>query len=111
MEHERGGIDRLLSNRRLFESCRPLADGSDPLVRQEIARLETAYRIGRRLVLREVLGQGPKQFSAATKTFCTEHEQRVAAFCASTLGPAALLAEPGLPAGCRAASATPPPTR
>ena len=78
MEHERGGIDRLLSNHRLFESCRPLADTSDPLVRQEIARLETAYRIGRHLVLREVLGQGPKQFSAATKTFCTEHEQRVA---------------------------------
>ena len=98
MEHERGGIDRLLSNHRLFESCRPLADTSDPLVRQQVARLETAYRIGRHLVLREVLGQAPKQFSAATKTFCTEHEQRVAEFCASTLGPAALLAEPGLPA-------------
>ena len=31
------------------------------------------------MVLREVLGQAPKQFSAATKTFCTELEQRIAA--------------------------------
>ena len=48
-------------------------------------------------MLREVLGQAPKQFSAATKTFCTELEQRIAAFCVSVLGPAAMLAEPGLP--------------
>ena len=47
-------------------------------MRQEIAAIETGYRIGRLLVLREVLGQAPKQFSAATKTFCTELEQRVA---------------------------------
>ena len=47
-------------------------------------------------MLREVLGQAPPQFSAATKTFCTEHEQRVAEFCARTLGPAAqaTLADP-----------------
>ncbi len=37
-------------------------------------------------MLREVLGQAPRSFSAATKTFCTEHEQRVAAFCSSVLG-------------------------
>ncbi len=79
MEHERGGIDRLVSNRRLFDDVRPLADTTDPLVRQELAAIETGYRIGRLLVLREVLGQAPKQFSAATKTFCTEFEQRVAA--------------------------------
>src|SRR5690606_32782393 len=96
MEHERGGIDRLVSNRRLYEDVRPFADTSDPLVRQEIAAIETGYRIGRLLVLRETLGQAPPQFSAATKTFCTELEQRVAAFCARVLGPEALLAEPGL---------------
>ncbi|MDP1819517.1 MAG: acyl-CoA dehydrogenase family protein [Acidimicrobiales bacterium] len=96
MEHERGGIDRLVSNKRLFDDCRPLADTTRPLVRQELAALETGYRIGRLMVLREVLGQAPKQFSAATKTFCTEFEQRVAAFCASVLGPDAMLAEPGL---------------
>ena len=96
MEHERGGIDRLVSNRKLYEDVRPLADTSDPLVRQEIAAIESGYRIGRLLVVREVLGQAPNQFSAATKTFCTELEQRVAQFCASVLGAHALLAEPGL---------------
>ncbi len=96
MEHERGGIDRLVSNRRLYDDVRPLADTSDPLVRQEIAAIETGYRIGRLLVLRETLGQAPRQFSAATKTFCTELEQRIAGFCGRVLGPAAMLAEPGL---------------
>ena len=98
MEHERGGIDRLVSNRRLYLECLELADTSDPLVRQEIAELEAGYRIGRMLVYREVLGQAPKSFSAATKTFCTEYEQRVAAFCGQVLGPHATLAEAGLPA-------------
>ncbi|HEX4866865.1 MAG TPA: acyl-CoA dehydrogenase family protein [Acidimicrobiales bacterium] len=98
LEHERGGADRLLSNRRLYKDCLAVADTSDPLVRQEIAAIETGYRIGRLLVLREVLGQAPKQFSAATKTFCTELEQRIATFCAGTLGAYALIAEPGLSA-------------
>jgi alkylation response protein AidB-like acyl-CoA dehydrogenase len=97
MEHERGGIDRLVSNRKLYEDVRPLADTTDPLVRQEVAAIESGYRIGRLLVLRETLGQAPPQFSAATKTFCTELEQRIADFCAATLGPAATLAEEGLP--------------
>ena len=97
MEHERGGIDRLLSNRKLYVDVLARADTTDPRVRQEVAAIETGYRIGRLLVLREVLGQAPKQFSAATKTFCTELEQRIAAFCAAALGPAAMLAEPGLP--------------
>jgi len=91
LEHERGGIDRLLSNRALYEMARARVDMSDPLVRQEVAALETAYRIGRILVLREVLGQAPKGFSAATKCFCTEHEIRVADFVARVLGPEATL--------------------
>jgi len=86
MEHERGGIDRLVSNQRLYRDALPLADRSDARVRQEIAAIETGYRLGRLLVVREVLGQAPKQFSAAAKTACTEHEQRVAWFCASVLG-------------------------
>jgi alkylation response protein AidB-like acyl-CoA dehydrogenase len=98
MEHERGGIDRLVSNKRLFDDVRPLADGSDPLIRQELAAIEAGYRIGRLLVFREVVGQAPRSFSAATKSFCTEFEQRVARFCAAVLGPSAMLAEPGLPA-------------
>jgi alkylation response protein AidB-like acyl-CoA dehydrogenase len=89
MEHERGGIDRLVSNHRLYRDVLPAADRADPRVRQEIAAIETGYRIGRLLVLREVLGQAPPQFSAATKTACTEHEQRVAWFCARVLGAAA----------------------
>ena len=91
LAHERGGIDRLVSNRALFLHARSVADRSDPRVRQQIAQLETEYRVGRLLVYREVLGQAPAGFSAGTKAFCTEHEQRVAQFAAASLGPAALL--------------------
>jgi alkylation response protein AidB-like acyl-CoA dehydrogenase len=97
MEHERGGIDRLVANKRLYLDCLPHADLEHPVVRQQVAEIETGYRIGRLLVLRETLGQAPKAFSAATKTFCTEFEQRVADFCATALGPLATLDEPGLP--------------
>ncbi len=86
LEHERGGIDRLVSNRPLFDQAVAAADTSDALVRQEIARLETSYRIGRILVYREALKQAPAGFSAATKCFCTEHEIAVANFAASVLG-------------------------
>jgi alkylation response protein AidB-like acyl-CoA dehydrogenase len=91
LEHERGGIDRLVSNRALYALALDRADRDDALVRQEIAALETGYRLGRILVVRETLGQAPAGFSAATKCFCTEHEQRVAAFVARVLGPAATL--------------------
>jgi alkylation response protein AidB-like acyl-CoA dehydrogenase len=94
MEHERGGIDRLVSNHRLYRDVRPFADGRDPLVRQEIAAIESGYRIGRLLVLRETLGQAPRHYSAATKTFCTELEQRIATFCARVLGAYATLSDP-----------------
>lgn len=89
LEHERGGIDRWVSNRALFLDAVARADTADPLVRQEIARLEGEYRIGRLLVLREVLGQAPGGFSAASKTSGTEYEQRVADFAARVLGPEA----------------------
>jgi alkylation response protein AidB-like acyl-CoA dehydrogenase len=86
LEHERGGIDRLVSNRALFDMAVERADTSDARVRQEIARLETKYRIGRLLVYREVLKQAPQGFSAATKCFCTEHEIDVANFISRSLG-------------------------
>jgi alkylation response protein AidB-like acyl-CoA dehydrogenase len=92
LEHERGGIDRLMSNRALFVDATDRADRSDPVLRQEIAALEAGYRIGRLLVLREVLRQAPPGFSAATKVFCTEFEQRVAAFAARCFGAEATLA-------------------
>lgn len=91
MEHERGGIDRLVSNRRLYEDHLVHADRADPRVRQRIAGVESGYRIGRLLVLRETVRQAPAGFSAATKTFCTEFEQRVAQFCAAIDGPRATL--------------------
>ncbi|MGB2758256.1 MAG: acyl-CoA dehydrogenase family protein [Acidimicrobiia bacterium] len=90
LEHERGGIDRLASNRRVFlAACQHLNDNPSlktPQLRDEHARLEVEYRLGRLLVLRETLQQAPRQFSAATKTFCTEYEQRVASFAASAIG-------------------------
>jgi alkylation response protein AidB-like acyl-CoA dehydrogenase len=91
LEHERGGIDRLLSNRALYLDALEHADTSNLLVRQEIARLETGYRLGRLLVLRETVRQAPPSFSAATKTFCTEHEQRVADFVGRVAGADALV--------------------
>ncbi|MFN3257729.1 MAG: acyl-CoA dehydrogenase family protein [Ilumatobacter sp.] len=91
LEHERGGIDRLVSNQALYEIAKERAERDDPRVRQEMARIETGYVLGRILVTREVLRQAPAGFSAATKCFCTEHEQRVAAFVAATLGPDAML--------------------
>ena len=91
LEHERGGIDRLVSNHALYRIARERADTADPLVRQAIGRLETGYRLGRILVIREALGQAPAGFSAATKCVCTEHEQAVAEFVAATLGPDAMV--------------------
>ncbi|HEU5085041.1 MAG TPA: acyl-CoA dehydrogenase family protein, partial [Acidimicrobiales bacterium] len=100
MEHERGGIDRLVSNKRLYEDClahvRDTGRAGDPLLRQRIARIETMYRIGRLLVLRETLQQAPQGFSAATKTIGTEFEIEVAEFCADVLGPHASLWDQGL---------------
>lgn len=87
LEHERGGIDRLVSNRPLYDLAVSRADRGDPRVRQQIARLEADYHVGRLLVYREVLRQAPRGFSAATKVFCTEHQVRVAQFAAHVLGP------------------------
>src|SRR6476659_4879715 len=94
LEHERGGIDRLVSNHALYLLALERADRSDPVVRQEIAALEIGFRIGRLLVIREVLRQAPAGFSAASKCFGTEHEVRVAEFVYRTLGPDATLWDP-----------------
>lgn len=86
LEFERGGIDRLVSNRALYEAALAAADMSDPRVRQTIGRLECGYAIGRDMVLRNVLGQAPAGYSAVTKIFCTELEQAVADFAVSVFG-------------------------
>jgi alkylation response protein AidB-like acyl-CoA dehydrogenase len=91
LEHERGGIDRLVSNKALYDMAVLQADTSNPLVRQEIARIEIGYRVGRILVIREVLKQAPAGFSAATKCFCTELEARISDFVFTILGMQATL--------------------
>ncbi len=91
MEHERGGIDRLVSNRALYRDTLARVDGSDPLHRQAIARFETIYRVARHMILREVLGQAPTGWSAITKTLATEFEVEVANWCGSAVGPETML--------------------
>ncbi len=87
LEHERGGIDRLASNQRLYLDTKDRADTSDPRIRQRMASIETGYRIGRDMVLRNVLRQTPfAQYSAITKTWCTEFEQKVAGFVGDVAG-------------------------
>lgn len=90
LEHERGGIDRLASNRQIYRAA---ARHMDTLprsraiaLRDEQLALEIGYRLGRMLVLRAAAEQGPKHFSAGTKTLCTEYEQRVAAFACAVFG-------------------------
>ena len=91
--YERGGIDRLVSNRPLYDLALAQADVGDHRTRQEIAAIETGYRLGRLMVYRGALGEGGADFSAGTKAFCTEHQQRVAQFAARVLGPAATVGD------------------
>jgi alkylation response protein AidB-like acyl-CoA dehydrogenase len=91
LEHERGGIDRLVSNKALYDMALKKADTTDMRVRQEIADIEIGYRVGRILVIRETLRQAPAGFSAATKCFCTELETKISNFVFSVLGAQALL--------------------
>jgi alkylation response protein AidB-like acyl-CoA dehydrogenase len=86
LEHERGGIDRLMSNRPLYEDALKVADLDDHLIRDSIARLEIGYRLGRHMVYQAALGQAPSGASTIIKCYCTEHEQRVADFCSRVFG-------------------------
>ena len=68
-----------------------------PIVRQEIAA--TRDRLSDRppaSFCGRCWAKRHAEFSAATKTFCTEFEQRVGVVLRAVLGPYALLAEPGL---------------
>jgi alkylation response protein AidB-like acyl-CoA dehydrogenase len=92
MEHERGGIDRLVSNRALYDLVRErLGTITDPLLRQQFARAESIYTIARNMVLREVVGQAPPGWSAITKTLATEFETEVANLCGRALGAETML--------------------
>lgn len=96
MEHERGGIDRLVSNRALYEEAREAFVAMDEgpnktRLRQRFAKAETMYRICRHMVLREVLGQSGPGWSTVTKTLATEFEIEVADLCGDVAGPTAML--------------------
>jgi alkylation response protein AidB-like acyl-CoA dehydrogenase len=80
LEHERGGVDRLVSNLALYRDTLEVADRTDPIVRQRIAAIEAGLHTGRLMVLREMLGQAPPGSSAVTKVCCTELEQRITDF-------------------------------
>lgn len=103
LDHERGGIDRLMSNHALYREALERSDRRDPRVRQQIATIETAYRVGRLMVYRSATGiEGGR--SAITKAFCTEHEERVAAFVAQVAGASATESSDVGRAVCSAAS-------
>ncbi len=96
MEHERGGIDRLVSNRALYLEAREVyraLEGShrQQLLRQRFAHAETMYFICRQIVLREICGQSARGWSSLTKTLATEFEIEVAALCGSVLGAETML--------------------
>jgi alkylation response protein AidB-like acyl-CoA dehydrogenase len=91
LEHERGGIDRLVSNKGVYRLAVTAADPTDPLLRQEIGYFESRYAIGRDMVLRNVLRQAPPGYSSVTKVFCTEFEQQVADFAVRVFGMEAAL--------------------
>ena len=80
-----------VSNQGLYRRALDVVDIGDATIRQEIAAIESTYHVGRLLVYREAMGQGPPGFSAATKIVCTEHEVRVAAFIARAFGSEAML--------------------
>jgi alkylation response protein AidB-like acyl-CoA dehydrogenase len=86
LEHERGGIDRLVSNKGVYRLALAECDVDDPMVRQDIGYFETKYAIGRDMVLRNVLRQAPPGYSSVTKVFCTEFEQEVSDFAVRAFG-------------------------
>ena len=92
LEHERGGIDRLVSNHALYLlAARPgRHDGPARAPGDRGARDSATGSAGSSSSAR-CCKQAPAGFSAATKCFCTEHEQRVAEFVARTLGAEATL--------------------
>jgi alkylation response protein AidB-like acyl-CoA dehydrogenase len=86
LEHERGGIDRLVSNKGVYRLALAAADSEDARIRQDIGYFESKYAIGRDMVLRNVLRQAPAGYSSVTKVFCTEFEQEVAEFAVRVFG-------------------------
>ncbi len=99
LDYERAGMERLLSYAPLFRDLeahvRATGRGSDPLIRQELARFHTQLLAGRLLIYRIAwkLSRGitPTAETALAKIFGTELEQRIASFAGRVLGPYATL--------------------
>jgi alkylation response protein AidB-like acyl-CoA dehydrogenase len=98
LDYERSGIERLLSNVRIFEAARAGAAETgrtrDPLWRDRLAAIQTRQAIGRWLIYRVawLLGCGiiPNKESALTKAYATELEQEVAELAGQIFGMDAL---------------------
>ena len=99
LDYERSGIERLLSNYRLFKDaiCYAKEQGltKDPLVRDTLAQLQIELDLGRSMVYKVAwyLTQKivPNYEAAMAKCFCTEFEQRIAKFVSELLGDYAVL--------------------
>lgn len=105
LDFERSGMERLLSNWVVYRDVREWAKQQgltqSPVIRSELAKLETDLEIGRWMIYRIawLLSKGvvPNRESAVTKAFSNDVEQRLATLCGEILGPHALLM-PGSPA-------------
>ncbi|MGH7898469.1 MAG: acyl-CoA dehydrogenase family protein [Candidatus Binatia bacterium] len=105
LDYERSGIERLLSNARIFADVRDQARASGlarlPLWRDRLAGIETRLAIGRSLIYRVgwLLTRGivPNKESALAKAYATELEQDIAELAGEILGPHSVLS-PGSPA-------------
>ena len=72
LEHERGGIDRLVSNQAIYQMAVEHADRSDPLIRRN-CRPRVCVQDRSNSCDPRGPSTAPSGFSAATKCFCTEH--------------------------------------
>jgi alkylation response protein AidB-like acyl-CoA dehydrogenase len=99
LDYERSGIERLLSNWRVFRDvvgeAKTRGLTADPVWRDRLSRIETHLRLGRWMIYRIAwkLGRGtpPNLEAAATKAFATETEQEVAEAAGALLGSLATL--------------------
>jgi alkylation response protein AidB-like acyl-CoA dehydrogenase len=96
VDYERAGIERLMQNYPLFERLRTYVKGNtslskDSLIRDQMARLEIEFEIGRLICYRVawVIDQGniPNREAAMSKAFCNRVEQEIADIATQLLGP------------------------
>ncbi|GAA1859354.1 acyl-CoA dehydrogenase family protein [Pseudonocardia ailaonensis] len=91
LDAERGGIDRLVSNRAAFVDAVRRLDPDDSTGREWAERLELEYRVARLMVVRSSVAPPYSGYGSLSKIFCSEYSQRVAKFVARAAGAAGLL--------------------